>query len=731
MGQLHHPPARRRRRRHADRADRPDRAERRPPAAARQDPRLRLQRQRLDQRRSGHRGGRACSGFQVGLEEQTHSAVTVDYNNDPLCGGDLPTTVRRRRRVRRRSTNLGPATYFIDVHPPARAVQQQPEQPVVPDDHDRRRPAAAGRRSRRAPTAPARPASSCGSRRTTAPRTGSASSASPQAVRRRRAPARSPARRATGSSGPRTRPAPSTSRWRTRSSRCPTAATDQTVFVGQGDARRQLRHPERPGRQLQPRRSGTSSSATSCGSSRSPSTPARPSTSTTRATTASVGVGVSRWFGWLDGTVYKDLNNNGKYDAGVDTALANTDMDQRWRDGSIKEVDLHRPARATTSTRPPRAARSAAGSSTSRASRASRRTPGPSVHDEHTGAVTPSCAVDGQRSGQPMRPDRPGRRPADQPAPARRPPRHGRLGQARLRRRRRPGQIVGITYFATTRNEFDARMQAHEDYEPAIPDVTVYLESPGPDGTAEHGRRRHRQQVRHRPLAAAEREPGPAGRRQHFTPELQPDQGLRRATTSPRSSTRASARTASRCRSPASRPRTAPSTAATPSPTTARTATTCAPDDGTCDRRRRPGRRSSPAPTSRTRSCRPTRRDTRPCNPVAADPQRQRRRTASIPGGGTGCLYRPVKEEDVNVDLGNHFTPAIPPPPCTGDDHVIDQSTLVPRSNYFGNRRRARTAVRQEARRRCRRPERQRRLQPDDQLPHRPERRRPERRPHR
>jgi hypothetical protein len=45
-----------------------------------------------------------------------------------------------------------------------------------------------------------------------------------------------------------------------------------------------------------------------------------------------------------------------------------------------------------------------------------------------------------------------------------------------------PGQIVGITYFSTTRNEFDARFQAHEDYEPAIPDVTVYLEGPGPDG---------------------------------------------------------------------------------------------------------------------------------------------------------------------------------------------------------------------------------------------------------
>ena len=45
-----------------------------------------------------------------------------------------------------------------------------------------------------------------------------------------------------------------------------------------------------------------------------------------------------------------------------------------------------------------------------------------------------------------------------------------------------PGQIVGITYFATTRNEFNAALQAHEDYEPAVPDVTVYLETPGPTG---------------------------------------------------------------------------------------------------------------------------------------------------------------------------------------------------------------------------------------------------------
>ena len=42
-----------------------------------------------------------------------------------------------------------------------------------------------------------------------------------------------------------------------------------------------------------------------------------------------------------------------------------------------------------------------------------------------------------------------------------------------------------------------------------------------------------------------------------------------------------------------------------------------------------------------------------------------------------------MREEDVNVDLGNQFAPQIPPPPCTGDDHVLDQSSLVTRSVYY------------------------------------------------
>src|SRR6476660_5752850 len=57
-------------------------------------------------------------GFQVGLEEQTGSAVTVDYNNNRLCGGICKTSNAAATRGFVEINNLGPATYFIDVHPP-------------------------------------------------------------------------------------------------------------------------------------------------------------------------------------------------------------------------------------------------------------------------------------------------------------------------------------------------------------------------------------------------------------------------------------------------------------------------------------------------------------------------------------------------------------------------------------------------------------------------------------
>src|SRR5882757_744692 len=61
-------------------------------------------------------------GFKIGLEEQTHSPVTVDYNNQPLCGGDCLTAGDGFVQL----NDLGPATYFIDVHPPDQPCNSDP-----------------------------------------------------------------------------------------------------------------------------------------------------------------------------------------------------------------------------------------------------------------------------------------------------------------------------------------------------------------------------------------------------------------------------------------------------------------------------------------------------------------------------------------------------------------------------------------------------------------------------
>ncbi len=140
-------------------------------------------------------------------------------------------------------------------------------------------------------------------------------------------------------------------------------------------------------------------------------------------------------------------------------------VDQRWRDGSIKEETVHRRRPATTSTRQPKGARSASGSSASRASGAS------------VSAAPRSTTSSTRRSSTPL-PTNLGGALLDQPAPHRGPPRRGRLGQVRLPADGENGQIVGITFWATTRNEFDARFQAGESYEPGIPDVSVQPRGP-------------------------------------------------------------------------------------------------------------------------------------------------------------------------------------------------------------------------------------------------------------
>ena len=60
-------------------------------AAAGQDPRLRVRRQRVDQRRARHRGGRPRRASTSRSRSRPSTQVSVDYFNHPLCGGDCLT----------------------------------------------------------------------------------------------------------------------------------------------------------------------------------------------------------------------------------------------------------------------------------------------------------------------------------------------------------------------------------------------------------------------------------------------------------------------------------------------------------------------------------------------------------------------------------------------------------------------------------------------------------------
>ena len=218
-------------------------------------------------------------------------------------------------------------------------------------------------------------------------------------------------------------------------------------------------------------------------------------------------------------------------------------MDQRWRDGSIKETTITDP---TGYYEYPTAEGGALGRWIINEQGFARFSayPGPSVHDEHTGDVTPSCAVESPAApANPCVPDRPGRRPAAQPAPAGGPPRDGRLGQARL-----PGRDAGPDRRHHLLLHHPQRVRravpGARRLRAGIPDVTVLPGAPRPGWAAEHRRRRGRQQVRHRPLAAAEREPGPArqrpGRARTRSPRAATRSGTSTEPTSPTSSTRRS-----------------------------------------------------------------------------------------------------------------------------------------------------------------------------------------------
>lgn len=601
-------------------------------------------------------------GFQVGLEEQTGNAVTVDYNNDPLCGGVCLTDTALATRGFATIDNLGPATYFINVTTPESCDPDNPQatsgpgqwyqtttidgglslQAGVEEGSDGT--GAPGEQLWEPPTV--RTAYwfgfVCSPRPFASPGTGEITGTArnwqgwpPFDVLTLGEPVQDPFVALSDSS------------------------TDQEVYVGQGDGDGNFDIQNVPAgsynlaiwdeqlsyiMRFQPVTVG----------------PGETVDVNDTDIQGNVGIGVSRWFGWLDGYAYKDLNGNGIKDAG-EPGVANTDMDQRWRDGSIKEGTFTDPSGYYEY---PTAEGGALGKWIINEQGFGRfGVTGASVHDEYTGAVTtvPSNQGGNLLANQLLTE---GHRATvdwgkvDYPANT-------------------PGQIVGITYFATTRNEFQAPLQAHEDYEPAIPDVTVYLEGLGTDNqpntaddivvnkyVTDHWQQPNAAQTP--PQGCAIRDANGNDISGQLNPDIGPE-CLEVPITGEQTKDGAfdgGYAFADYCPN----------------------GYDLVADDGTCIGGGDPV--ALVAGNYIVHSIMPKdQTDARLCNDPTlpagfksvTDPK------GTIPGGGAGCLYRPVREEDVNVDLGNHFIPAIPPPPCVGDDHVLDQSTLVTRSPYYGN----------------------------------------------
>jgi hypothetical protein len=622
-------------------------------------------------------------GFRVGLEEQTGSAVTVDYNNNPLCGGVCTTSSQAATLGFVEINNLGPATYFIDVHPP-----QTDCNPNVPGSRWYQTTTIDGGLQLMAPTEEGADGTGAPGEQLWEPpniRTaywfGFVCSPHPFANQNGTG-------EITGTARNWVEWAPYTTGTFTDPVENPfvalsDASTDQTLYVGQGDGAgnfdiqnvppgdynlavwdEQLSYIMRfkpvhidPGQTVDMNDTGDD---------------------------GSIGLGVSRWFAWLDGTVYKDLNGNGQYDAGVDAPIPNTDMDQRWRDGSIKESTF---TDASGHYEYPTAEGGALGRWFINEQGFARFSadPGASVHDERTGEVTPSCLV----NGTPVDPCVPNSQGGGL-----------LMNQSLLEGHRATvdwgkhdypttncpvngctGQIVGITYFATTRNEFDARFQAHEDYEAAIPDVTVYLESPGPDGVpntgddfivnsyvTDHWQQPNASQDPLDPNNSFRQNCNPIrdGAGTDITNTLNPDIGPNCLEV----------------------PLAGQNTKEGAFDGGYAFANYCPDgynlDTEHCNDNSLPDDHPLVAGDYIVHAVMPKdATDTRPCNPGGTEPQRVTETHGAVPGGGNGCLYRIVREEDVNVDLGNQFAPQIPPPPCNGDNHLIDKATLTPRSNYF------------------------------------------------
>src|SRR5690242_7370155 len=256
-------------------------------------------------------------GFQVGLEEQTQSAVTVDYHNKPLCGGQCLTDGDGFSQI----DDLGPATYYIDVHPPDKPCNADPDSrwhqtTTIDGGLQLLAPVEEGSDGTGAP----------GEQRWEPPNVRTAYwfgfVCSPQPF------ARSGTGEITGQARYWAEWAPYTSGTYTDPVEDPfvalsDSATDQTVYVGQGDGAGNFDIQNVP--------PGSYNLAIwdeqlSYIMRFKPVTVAAGQTVDVNDTgdDGQAGIGVSRWFGWLDGHVYKDTNGNGKLDPG-EPLIANTD----------------------------------------------------------------------------------------------------------------------------------------------------------------------------------------------------------------------------------------------------------------------------------------------------------------------------------------------------------------------------------------------------------------------
>ncbi len=180
------------------------------------------------------------------------------------------------------------------------------------------------------------------------------------------------------------------------------------------------------------------------------------------------GIGVPRWFGWLDGYVYNDANGNGLRDPG-EPPIPNTDVDERWRDGSIKEATMTDASGHYSYTEAEGGPLGkwfigevgfsrflTTGASTLPDKAYNTTTPPPTVafgtEGEGGGLLTNQIMNVGHHQDVDW----------------------GKQTYAEGQ----TGQIVGVVYHGTTRNEVNAYQQGHEDYEPGIPGVKVLLKKP-------------------------------------------------------------------------------------------------------------------------------------------------------------------------------------------------------------------------------------------------------------